>query len=436
MFRAIIGFTLASSLLAAGFAPAIAQSAPQGSYQQTCRNARVAGSRLDAQCPNEEGTLVSSSIDLGSCQNGDIANVNGNLRCMTSVNNTGRNGDRYDLPAGPYQQSCNGAVMQGSTLNANCRAANGTTLRSSLDLNSCRGADVANINGNLRCLDNTSNGNFGPPRGSYQQSCNSTSLQGKMLSATCSNPNGQPITSSLDTNSCRSDSDIVNLNGRLACGFDAPSLPAQNALTLRTVRPENNATVETRRPMIEAQFGQTQADPNTVHVVLDGRDVSNESSRSASGIVFSPRSDLQSGQHTIHVAGRDANGRPFDQAWQFTTGTATITNFIDNLQPLDNATVTPSFVVTGYTAPNSQVIVQVGTIGNDQLTVSGAIGQILGIGPSSNAVRVETAADANGVFSVRITIGAGSGQQLGLVVDSTEPRTQAAARARRTLVVR
>ena len=70
------------------------------------------------------------------------------------------------------------------------------------------------------------------------------------------------------------------------------------------------------------------------------------------------------------------------------------------------------------------------------MKISDVIGQIFGIGQRSNAVRVETNADANGNFSAQVNIGAGSGQQLGLVIDSTEPRSQATARVTRTLLVR
>jgi hypothetical protein len=221
-----------------------------------------------------------------------------------------------------------------------------------------------------------------------------------------------------------------------------PQAPANSPITLRAVRPERNASVESRRPTIEAVFGNAAADPNTVHVVVDGLDVTNESSRSPSGIVYSPPSDLQSMQHTVHVTGKDANERPFDHAWQFSSGTAAVTNFINDLQPADRSTVAPSLVVTGKTMPNAKVIVQVGTIADQQPQPSAndVIGQILGINASGNrggnAVRVETNADGNGAFSTQVNIGAQSGQHLGLVVDSTDPRTQASARVRRVLTVR
>jgi hypothetical protein len=280
MLRSIIGLALAGAFVAVGLVPAAAQSAPSGSYLQTCSDVRVFGNRLEARCTNSAGAVVSSRLDLNSCQNADIANVEGTLRCVS-----------YDLPPGPYQQSCDGVAMQGQTLYAVCRNASGVPQRTSLDLNSCRGGTLSNVNGNLRCMESLDTGNSsdlpdgpflqscsgsymqgsmlnaycrtqsgatvrssidvsqcnntvianidgnlrciqnradaantGPaistvPGGSYQQTCNSTAFQGSMLSATCSTPNGQPITSSLDLSSCQANSDIVNSNGRLECRY-------------------------------------------------------------------------------------------------------------------------------------------------------------------------------------------------------------------------
>jgi hypothetical protein len=115
--------------------------------------------------------------------------------------------------------------MQGSTLNAYCRTQSGTTVRSSIDVSQCNDTVIANIDGNLRCIQSRANGpNNGPaiasmPGGSYQQTCNNTSFQGSTLSATCSTPNGQPVTSSLDLNSCQANSDVVNSGGRLECRY-------------------------------------------------------------------------------------------------------------------------------------------------------------------------------------------------------------------------
>jgi hypothetical protein len=444
MNRSIIGLTLAGALAAVMFSPALAQSVPQGSYQQTCTNVRVYGDRLEAQCSDDRGALVGTSIDLGSCRNGDIGNVNGNLRCFQrdqSERPDNRSFGSDGTPSGSYQQTCTNVRVFGDRLQAQCSNERGFLVDTSLDLGACRNGDIGNVDGNLRCFqrdqgarnDNRSFGNDGTPSGSYQQSCNNVSFVSGRLSATCSNPSGQPVNSYLDTVNCRPDSDITAPNGRLTCLSNAAA--PTSALTLRTVRPENNAIVDGQRPAISAQFGQLQADPNTVRVRIDGRDVTNETSRSASGIALSPSFDLQSGPHTIRISGRDASGRPFDQAWQFTSNPAVLTNFIDNLQPSDNALVSRSIMVSGRTQPNAHLVVQLTVAGDQQFSINGVIGQLLGINQRPSGTRVETNADGNGYFSVQVNIDAGSGQQLGLVVDSTEPRSQTTARTSRTLVV-
>src|ERR1700733_13432284 len=72
---------LGASLAAASLAPASAQVIPSGSYQQSCTNIHVNGDQLIARCTNPQGTRVRSSIALGSCRGGDIANSNGQLVC-------------------------------------------------------------------------------------------------------------------------------------------------------------------------------------------------------------------------------------------------------------------------------------------------------------------------------------------------------------------
>lgn len=61
------------------------------------------------------------------------------------------------LPQGSYLRSCNGARVQGDTLVARCRTADGREERSSLAaVNRCVG-DIGNNNGQLQC-------NYGGPR--------------------------------------------------------------------------------------------------------------------------------------------------------------------------------------------------------------------------------------------------------------------------------
>jgi hypothetical protein len=99
---------------------------------------------------------------------GDIANMNGFLRCNSNGNNGGGNwhgggggyggggfgGGGYggNLPQGSYLQSCDSERINGPMLFARCPAPNGQRINSSMNVTYCRhGADIANRNGYLQC---------------------------------------------------------------------------------------------------------------------------------------------------------------------------------------------------------------------------------------------------------------------------------------------
>ena len=176
MKRILLSTIVGASLAAASIAPAAAQWAPSGSYQQSCTNIRVQGGELIARCTNPQGQRVRSMIALGSCRGGDIANSNGQLVC-NGGNGYGRrrgngygygngNGNGYGngngtgygngygngyATGGSYQQSCRNVVMNGGMLTATCPSGNGNWITSSIDPRSCRGTDIANRNGRLNC---------------------------------------------------------------------------------------------------------------------------------------------------------------------------------------------------------------------------------------------------------------------------------------------
>lgn len=213
-----------------------------------------------------------------------------------------------------------------------------------------------------------------------------------------------------------------------------PPPPQHSPLDVSAVQPARDQSVESRRPTIEADFGHALANPNSIRVELDGLNITDESSRSPRGIVYSPPSDLQSGRHEVRVAGTDVNGLPFDVRWDFTSGTSPVVNTIGDLHPDNGADVHDHFMVTGHTLPGARVVVQVGTV--DRPTPQNVIGQIFGGGDANANARSEITADGNGNFSTPIDIQAHPGQELTLVVDSTDARTRAAApRVVRSLMV-
>jgi hypothetical protein len=136
---------------------------------------------------------------------------------------------------GSYQQSCqNIRQRNGNVITALCPTGDGRMVRTSIDADTCRGRahDIANMNGQLTCVNVRGNGygngygngngnqyggyNGGAPAGSYAQSCRNISTRNGMLSAECTAGNGAWVGSTIDPNGCRN-GDIANMNGRLTC---------------------------------------------------------------------------------------------------------------------------------------------------------------------------------------------------------------------------
>src|SRR5262245_22230855 len=77
---------------------------PYGDYEQTCRNIRNNGYRLDATCQKRNGKWHNTSLNYRYCR-GSIVNDNGHLRC-TDGGGYGGGGWRGGVPSGSYQQTC------------------------------------------------------------------------------------------------------------------------------------------------------------------------------------------------------------------------------------------------------------------------------------------------------------------------------------------
>jgi hypothetical protein len=79
--------------------PSAASAQPRGSYAETCRDARVSGNVLSAQCLDARGRSHSSSLGYTTCR-GDIANLNGTLSCTGGAPAAGRSDNYYPQGAG------------------------------------------------------------------------------------------------------------------------------------------------------------------------------------------------------------------------------------------------------------------------------------------------------------------------------------------------
>jgi hypothetical protein len=204
-----------------------------------------------------------------------------------------------------------------------------------------------------------------------------------------------------------------------------PAPPQHSTVALAAVFPGRGESVQARRPTIEANFNEPRANPNSIRIDVDGLNVTDQSSRSPRGVVFSPPSDLQSGQHQVRVTGTDMTGAPFEGRWSFNSGTSTVVNSITDVHPGADTNVHDQFTVSGHTLPGARVVVQVATV--NRPSAANVIGQLLGNGSANDNVRSEVIADGNGNFAAPIEIQARPGQPLTLVVDSTDAQTKSAA---------
>jgi hypothetical protein len=121
-----------------------AQQLPRGSYLRTCPEASTHGNRLTAVCRTRDGQFRQTMLgNIDRCV-GDIANVDGRLRCNYGT-------PQPSLPGGSYQQSCTNIGVGGNTLTATCRTIKGRMQRTSLaNADRCVG-DIGNNNGRLNC---------------------------------------------------------------------------------------------------------------------------------------------------------------------------------------------------------------------------------------------------------------------------------------------
>jgi CVNH domain-containing protein len=202
-FIGSIGLALVALLFGQAAVPISAQeSAPAGSYQQTCSQISVKNGNLYAKCQDAKGKTHSAKLRHYEKCGAEIVNRNGSLECSHGAS---------ALPAGSYQESCKNAQMKGATLHAVCRSIDGSERAVSLkDANRCS-EGVVNLNGVLTCAVN----DVIPP-GSYMATCKDIRLQGTSLYASCNDGKDRWLKTQLrDANKCSGD--ISNYHGELRC---------------------------------------------------------------------------------------------------------------------------------------------------------------------------------------------------------------------------
>ncbi|HTD36350.1 MAG TPA: stalk domain-containing protein [Candidatus Limnocylindrales bacterium] len=85
-----------------------------------------------------------------------------------------------------------------------------------------------------------------------------------------------------------------------------------------TLQPSANARVHEAYPAISARFaGAASIDPRSVHLIVDGNDVSGLAAVIGDQVLFTPRTAFSPGTHTVSLTARDARGIPLVQQWSF-----------------------------------------------------------------------------------------------------------------------
>jgi Copper amine oxidase N-terminal domain len=85
-----------------------------------------------------------------------------------------------------------------------------------------------------------------------------------------------------------------------------------------SLQPAAGAEVHDPYPAISVRFaGAASLDPRSLHVLVDGRDVSAEAAVVGDQVLLTPRHALAPGTHAVSVSARDANGTPLVQQWSF-----------------------------------------------------------------------------------------------------------------------
>lgn len=146
-----------------------------GPWSDSCTDAQLSGTILVADCTDSEGTTSRSGIDLNSC-NTTIEYMHGYLVCAApavpaapaipaapaatvapavpahSPQGQSLTPEQMREIPGPWFDSCQNAVLEGTNLVADCRDPDGAWVKSGLDLEACeRDSLVVNDGGRLVC---------------------------------------------------------------------------------------------------------------------------------------------------------------------------------------------------------------------------------------------------------------------------------------------
>ncbi len=208
----------------------------------------------------------------------------------------------------------------------------------------------------------------------------------------------------------------VTITGAGASGA-TPAPPANRSFHVVGQRPRG--AVGTLQPALHAGFSEP-IDQSTLHVAIDGRDVTADVSSNANGFDVTAPFQLQAGEHHVTLTGTTQAGAQFSTGWSFATGGAAGTNYLGSIVPAPGARVGANFNLSGRTIPGSQV----------KIVASGeasALGGILQIG--TGTYQTSTQADGNGVFNANIVLTNVNGSVVRVLIQSIAPNGSSTERS-------
>ncbi|GAC1654695.1 MAG: hypothetical protein NVS9B12_05420 [Vulcanimicrobiaceae bacterium] len=169
-------------------------------------------------------------------------------------------------------------------------------------------------------------------------------------------------------------------------------------VTLTNLSPNNGDVISANAPTISGNFSEN-VDPNSVHILLDGRDITNVGSTYVGANSFQVTlPPLPARQHTVTVRGNAASGGAFSQSYAFTSGADTSKPFLQNIRfnniaAANGMQVPTSYTVSGTTTPNATV--QIVTSYQTSL-----FNGLIPIGGNTNSQTVQ--ADPSGHFTATV----------------------------------
>lgn len=182
------------------------------------------------------------------------------------------------------------------------------------------------------------------------------------------------------------------------------TLPVPAALRIVREEPLHNTTVAGPRPDISATFVEP-VDPDTLHIRIDGRDVTVQSYVSDRSFNYVPGDDIPPGPHRVDVGATATGGRRLAGSWTFNDIPAPIANYVRNLSPKNGARVARTFEIRGVTRPGSRVHIVAtssATLEFNEVTDSASIADASADATGSFARPIAVQADGGGIVDVRV----------------------------------